>query len=156
MHNNLNIFQILYESFKKLIDMTSQGSQTNLANKENLSREFDVVVKYMKSYVRRKNELEYLSDFTFEFQYEGLDPSGNVMYVLVCQHCQDSCDGLVRDFFIPVSKGQLGRAGDIYPIIADAAQKNGCWINESLFKSVNVHLLLLKKLEEFNRQDPRY
>ena len=55
-----------------------------------------------------------------------------------------------------VCKGKLGRAADIYPIIAEAAQKNGCWINEALFRSVNAHLLLLMKLEEFNRQDPRY
>ena len=62
--------------------MTSQGSQTVSGgdkSKESSSREFDVVVKELKSYIRRKNELEYLADFSFEFRYEGIDQCGNVL-----------------------------------------------------------------------------
>ena len=133
----------------------SDKNKTSKADAEDSAHTIDIVFVDMKSYVKRKKWLKYLADFTFEFRYEGLDSSKNLLHVLSCQYVDALNGGVMSEFFIPLSKSQLGRSGDVYPVLADAVKNVGHWINESLFKAVHGHLWLLDKLEEFQRQDPR-
>ena len=154
----LVLFQIVYVCiFKPLYVMMSQSdkNKTSKADLEDSAHTFDIVFVEMKSYVKRKTDLQYLADFTFYFCYEGLDSSNNLLHVLSCQYVDASNGGVLSEFFIPLSKSQLGRSGDVYPVLANAVKNVGCWINESLFKAIHGHLWLLDKLEEFQRQDPR-